>query len=243
MEEEAIVQVFVELIINAPRAMPDGGRRGLAQRPRGRGSLRGEDTGCGIEQGDLIRIFEPFSRQADWTGNWPRPRGLLRNHARAWRQDRGRLDGRRRKSFHCHLPGGVRRDLSRGRNSRMQSTAAIRLLIAEDETNLRSVISRELARRGYVVTVAHDGTQAAACLETKSTSSARCADDGNGRSQVLGPRASGCGARGRDVDRQSTVGCCRAMNSERRLVTNRAARCADQLLTKARRKNMREENL
>jgi DNA-binding NtrC family response regulator len=47
----------------------------------------------------------------------------------------------------------------------MQPNDAIRLLIAEDESNLRSVISRELARRGYTVTVAQDGTQAAACLE------------------------------------------------------------------------------
>jgi two-component system NtrC family response regulator len=42
---------------------------------------------------------------------------------------------------------------------------SIRLLIAEDEANLRSVMSRELARRGYQVTAAEDGTQAAACLE------------------------------------------------------------------------------
>ena len=47
----------------------------------------------------------------------------------------------------------------------MQSTESIRLLIAEDEANLRSVISRELARRGYAVTIAEDGTQAAVCLE------------------------------------------------------------------------------
>jgi DNA-binding NtrC family response regulator len=47
----------------------------------------------------------------------------------------------------------------------MQPTEPIRLLIAEDEANLRSVISRELARRGYQVTIAQDGTQAAACLE------------------------------------------------------------------------------
>lgn len=47
----------------------------------------------------------------------------------------------------------------------MQSADPIRLLIAEDEANLRSVISRELARRGYLVTIAQDGTQASACLE------------------------------------------------------------------------------
>jgi DNA-binding NtrC family response regulator len=47
----------------------------------------------------------------------------------------------------------------------MSASDAIRLLIAEDEPKLRSVISRELARRGYVVTVAEDGDQATAILE------------------------------------------------------------------------------
>ena len=46
----------------------------------------------------------------------------------------------------------------------MGAERAIRLLMADDEDSLRSVVSRELARLGYDVTVAEDGDQAAACL-------------------------------------------------------------------------------
>jgi DNA-binding NtrC family response regulator len=45
------------------------------------------------------------------------------------------------------------------------SDKSIRLLIAEDEPKLRSVISRELARKGFDVTIAEDGDQATASLE------------------------------------------------------------------------------
>ena len=47
----------------------------------------------------------------------------------------------------------------------MSSTETIRLLIADDEPKLLSILSRELAQRGFQVTVAEDGVQAAAVLE------------------------------------------------------------------------------
>jgi two-component system response regulator AtoC len=47
----------------------------------------------------------------------------------------------------------------------MQESEKIRLLIAEDEPKLRSILSRELAQRGFQVTMAEDGTQAVSVLE------------------------------------------------------------------------------
>ena len=54
-------QIFLNLVNNAMAAMPDGGKLAItARRADTCLAIQVIDTGCGIEEGDIHRIFEPF---------------------------------------------------------------------------------------------------------------------------------------------------------------------------------------
>ena len=58
---DQLKQVFTNLSLNAIQAMPQGGMLTLRSSPDGGGvRVDVEDTGCGIAEGDLARIFTPF---------------------------------------------------------------------------------------------------------------------------------------------------------------------------------------
>lgn len=62
-EERAVIQILVNLIVNAVRYSPEGGRVGLSfSRTEGTASVTISDEGPGIKAGDETRIFERFER-------------------------------------------------------------------------------------------------------------------------------------------------------------------------------------
>lgn len=72
VDPSQLQQVFVNLLINASHAMPEGGAIVISTYLASDGEYVGaeiEDSGCGIEEAHLSRIFDPFfTTRADGTG-------------------------------------------------------------------------------------------------------------------------------------------------------------------------------
>jgi signal transduction histidine kinase len=61
-DESMMRQVFYNLASNAFKAMPDGGTLRIAVEARnGKAHIRFQDTGCGLEEDELKRLFVPFN--------------------------------------------------------------------------------------------------------------------------------------------------------------------------------------
>ena len=69
-DSQEITQAFNNIVKNALEAMPEGGTLNIETRMRGEEiEIRFADTGCGISEGDLARIFEPlFTTKKRGTG-------------------------------------------------------------------------------------------------------------------------------------------------------------------------------
>jgi signal transduction histidine kinase len=60
-DREQMIQIFLNLIINATQHVPDGGQIRIASGDEGRGfAVRVDDDGLGIPAGELDRVFDPF---------------------------------------------------------------------------------------------------------------------------------------------------------------------------------------
>ncbi len=170
-------QIILNLIVNARDAMPEGGQIEVRLTPCGLDSSRAgsleripegsyvvltvQDTGTGIPPSDYERIFEPFFTTKAKEGGT----GLgLATVYGIVKQSNGYIDLESRvgegTSFSLYFPGvqyEAVRESSREREARVdQGTESI--LVVEDDDEIRSLMERALARRGYsVLTAAHPG--------------------------------------------------------------------------------------
>src|SRR5262249_37831113 len=90
---------------------------------------------------------------------------------RAWRQSLRAINRGSRHHFHDYP---FRSQAKRGTDSLSEQQQQARILIAEDEANLRLVLQKELERLGYRVQAAPDGEAALRKLEESNVDVLLC---------------------------------------------------------------------
>jgi CheY-like chemotaxis protein len=167
---EELREVFTNLLVNALEAMPDGGRFTFRVTPDPPGAtVRAEDTGCGMSEATRQRLFEPFftTKGARGTGlglavSW----GIVTRYGGTIEVES--LPGAG-STFVVRLPPGPVLAGSETPAAPALATPAhraARILIVDDEVEVRAVLRDILAGQGYAVAEADDGAEALArCAE------------------------------------------------------------------------------
>ncbi len=162
VDAQQMKQVVTGLCLNAAEAMPGGGRISVrARREEGGGRIAIEvsDTGPGIDAETLTRIFEPFfSTKCVGRGmGLAAIRGIVENHDGEIRVVSRPGEG---SAFTVLLPASAERRKSIRQLSIGGRPGAGRVLLADDEPDVRTVVRSMLESFGYSVMEAGDGWEA-----------------------------------------------------------------------------------
>jgi putative nucleotidyltransferase with HDIG domain len=165
-------QVFLNLLINASHAMPDGGAitlgLGLGDDPRFL-ECKFQDSGEGISEENLRHIFDPFfttKEEGKGTGlGLAICHNIIDNHG-------GQIEVESKKGvgtvFTILLPvdqgaqiRAIQSDMKKTnrRKPRPNGKKKHRLLVVDDEADLRDVLTHSLTHAGYDVQTASDGVE------------------------------------------------------------------------------------
>ena len=155
-------QVVMGLCLNAAEAMTGGGRltiRTYSEPGDGRVVLEVSDTGPGIDATAMPRIFEPFftTKGVGRGMGLAAIRGIVDNHSGEIRVVS--LEG---KGTTCTvlLPASAVPAAAASPSAEGSSAGAGRVLLADDEEDVRSVVRAMLETLGYEVIEARDGVDA-----------------------------------------------------------------------------------
>lgn len=172
IDEGQMSQVIHNLIINADQAMPNGGTISVRCEnvtlpvPEGPPLSGGlyvkiviQDQGIGIPQKDLVKIFDPyFTTKQRGTGlGLATSYAIIQKHGGCIFAESELNAG---ATFTIYLPatgraGAVRRD----ENARLPATEG-KILIMDDDEDVRETAGSSLRRLGYSVAFAEDGSRA-----------------------------------------------------------------------------------
>lgn len=177
-------QVILNLAINAADAMPQGGTlemrvasarledveaSELRVDPGSYVALSVRDTGCGMSRELRLRIFEPFFS----TKEGPKGTGLgLASVYGIVEQSGGYIvvdsEVGRGSTFTIHLPAVSAEPRARTKPPRLhrsEPTQSAQILVVEDETQVRRLLTKVLAMHGYQVLEACSGEEALRHIE------------------------------------------------------------------------------
>ena len=160
-DPERVALVFANLITNAIRHTPSNGEVWVRARPTD-GSVRFEvtDTGAGIPKEYQPRLFDKFFRVPGVARRW-RWFGPLHRQgdcARAWRGYWGE-ERRRTRAVPSGSRCPTRQQVRQNKEPSMTKPQA-RILVVDDERNIRKNFSMVLEAAGYAVDTAGDGEEA-----------------------------------------------------------------------------------
>lgn len=155
-------QVVTGLCLNAAEAMPEGGRISVrARRETGGGRivLEVSDSGPGIDEETMPRIFEPFfsTKSAGRGMGLAAIRGIVENHDGEIRAASRPGEG---ATFTVLLPASVERRRSVRPAAIGAGPGTGKILLADDEPDVRTVVRAMLESLGYTVLEAGDGREA-----------------------------------------------------------------------------------
>jgi CheY-like chemotaxis protein len=172
-DQGQILQVIQNLLINADQAMPDGGvvsieAENVTVTDSYRLPLKAgryiritiEDNGCGIPKENLSKIFDPFfTTKNNGTGfGLATAYSILKNHD-GYLYAESELG--RGTCFFLFLPATDKRSGNNGKTPGVKLHSGTgRILVMDDDSDLRDVYARLLAHLGYAPTVVATGEEA-----------------------------------------------------------------------------------
>jgi PAS domain S-box-containing protein len=172
MDQGQMSQVINNLIINADQAMPNGGTIRLVAKPYtvtadstiplpegNYVKVSVEDEGTGIPPENLARIFDPyFTTKAKGTGlGLATTYSIVKNHGGMIAAESSAGVG---TAFHIYLPASSERVPAGMRRNASSMTGNGKILVMDDEPELRELIREMLEALGYEAVCVSDGAEA-----------------------------------------------------------------------------------
>ena len=156
-------EVFVNMILNAVQAMPDGGELHVASYTNDRGNVCVDitDTGIGMDKETKRHIFEPLftTKGEQGTGmGLAASYGIVQEHEGRIHVDTEPGEG---TTFTLAFPSSGRQTVPKKKTTKSETHAeTARVLVVDDEEMVRSIVTQLLSLKGHNVHRASSGSEA-----------------------------------------------------------------------------------